>query len=94
MSVWVIGVRSYSAEVADWARDAGLQVEGFLTPGDLRGGVRALVGTGDVDRCAIVADAQRAGVELTGLVHPAAHVAPSAAVPLPRSSLPESSWAR
>jgi hypothetical protein len=37
VSIWVIGVRSYSAEVADWARDAGLRVEGFLTPGDLRG---------------------------------------------------------
>ena len=30
--IWVIGVRSFAVEVAEWARDAGLEVAGLLDP--------------------------------------------------------------
>jgi acetyltransferase-like isoleucine patch superfamily enzyme len=41
---------------------------------------RAIVGTGDTTRRDVVARLERAGWEVVGLVHPRAHVAPSAVV--------------
>ena len=44
------------------------------------GDARVIVGTGDVARREVVARLGRAGWEVTGLIHPTAHVAPSAQV--------------
>jgi sugar O-acyltransferase (sialic acid O-acetyltransferase NeuD family) len=31
---WILGIRSFAVEVADWAQDAGLEIDGFLDPSD------------------------------------------------------------
>ena len=95
-AVHVAGTRTFAAEVVDYARDAGLTVAGLLEPLEATPASteahglpvqaidatvgRAIVGTGDTDRRAIVARLTAAGWEIAGLVHPAAHVAPSARV--------------
>ena len=82
-SVHVAGTRTFAAEVVDYARDACLDVAGLLDPlepGAAGASGRAIVGTGDTDRRAVVARLVAAGWEVAGLVHPAAHVAPSARV--------------
>ncbi len=94
---YVVGTRTFAAEVLDLARDAGLHVIGLLEPFDRdRVGseihglpvqwledaeVRwAIVGTGDTARREIVARVRAAAAELVTLVHPHAHVAPTARV--------------
>jgi sugar O-acyltransferase (sialic acid O-acetyltransferase NeuD family) len=97
--VYVAGIRSFAAEVIDYARDAGLSVAGLLAPAgdgsahdpvhglpvygiddDPGGSRRVIVGTGDPARREIVARLESAGWRPFTLVHPRAHLAPSARV--------------
>jgi sugar O-acyltransferase (sialic acid O-acetyltransferase NeuD family) len=98
--VYVVGTRTFAAEVVDYARDAGLQVAGLVEPhdgaatgasvhglpvtrlGDEPAGERrtAILGTGETDRRQLVERLRAAGWELSGLIHPRAHVAPSGTV--------------
>jgi sugar O-acyltransferase (sialic acid O-acetyltransferase NeuD family) len=61
------------------ATAGGLPV-GELDAGPADGSDRAMVGTGDDDRRGVVSRLEQAGWSLRGVVHPAAHVAPSAQV--------------
>jgi sugar O-acyltransferase (sialic acid O-acetyltransferase NeuD family) len=99
--VHIVGTRTFAAEVADFARDAGLGLAGLLEPRDPErvgttihelpvesledgpgtGSARSvIVGTGDRDRREIVSRLAQAGWEPVALVHPRAHLAPSATV--------------
>ena len=98
--VHVAGTRTFAAEVADFARDAGLRVVGLLEPADrARVGETihdlpvtwlddpapapaavALLGTGDRARRELVERLRAAGWRAGTLVHPRAHIAPSASV--------------
>jgi UDP-perosamine 4-acetyltransferase len=98
--VHVAGTRTFSTEVADFARDAGLRVVGLLEPADRERvgqtihelpvawlddpapgpGAVALLGTGDRERRDLVERLRAAGWRTATLVHPRAHVAPSASV--------------
>jgi acetyltransferase EpsM len=98
--VHIAGTRTFSAEVIDFAADAGLEVRGLLEPFERErvattihdqpvswlddgpgedGGV-ALFGTGETERRQTVGRLRAAGWEVASLVHPTAHVAPSASV--------------
>jgi sugar O-acyltransferase (sialic acid O-acetyltransferase NeuD family) len=98
--VYVAGTRTFSAEVIDFAIDAGLEVRGLLEPFDRdrvsttiherpvswlddgpgeEDGV-ALLGTGENVRRETVGRLRSAGWEVASLVHPTAHVAPSAEI--------------
>jgi UDP-perosamine 4-acetyltransferase len=98
--LYIAGTRTFSAEVADFARDAGIEPAGLLEPFDrdrvgteIHGlavswldettpppGTTAVIGTGQPDRREIAKRLAAAGWELATLVHPAANLAPSAAV--------------
>ena len=98
--VHVAGTRTFAAEVADFARDAGLHVVGLLEPvdrarvgqkihdlpvtwlddGPARPGAIALLGTGETARRPLVGRLRAAGWRPGALVHPHAHLAPSATV--------------
>jgi sugar O-acyltransferase (sialic acid O-acetyltransferase NeuD family) len=98
-AAYVAGTRSFAAEVIDFARDAGIEVQGLLEPFErervsttiheqpvtwlddgppTRGPRAVLLGTGETDRRRTVARLQSAGWEIVSLLHPQAHVAPSA----------------
>jgi acetyltransferase EpsM len=104
--IQIVGTQDFAAEIVEYARDAGLRVEGLLEPrdahrvgaiihglpvGSLKEGpaesTAVLVGdgvpplaTGELDRREAVARALKAGWEPISLIHPRAHVAPSASV--------------
>ena len=88
--LYIAGTRTFAAEVADLAADAGFAVRGLLEPYDRTrtGPIHELpvtwledaapglvvVGTGERDRRAIVERLTAAGFEFATLVHPRAHV--------------------
>jgi acetyltransferase EpsM len=98
--VHVAGTRTFSAEVADFARDAGWRVVGLLEPAERERvgqtihdlpvtwlddpapatGAVALLGTGEPARRELVERLRAAGWQTGTLIHPRAHVAPSASV--------------
>jgi sugar O-acyltransferase (sialic acid O-acetyltransferase NeuD family) len=98
--LYVVGTRTFAAEVVDFARDADLEVLGLVEPydrdnvgrnlhglpvtwlddGPAGGPAVALTGTGEPERGELVARLVAAGWRQGTLVHPRAHVAPSAAV--------------
>ena len=94
---YVVGTRTFAAEVLGFARDAGLHVVGLLEPFDRdrvgseihgmpvqwledAGARRAIVGTGETARRETVARLRAVSAELVTLVHPRAHIAPTARV--------------
>ena len=98
--LYIAGTRTFSAEVADFARDAGIEPAGLLEPVDrdragteIHGlavgwledtppppGASAVIGTGDPDRREVADRLRAAGWEPATLIHPTAHLAPSAEV--------------
>jgi sugar O-acyltransferase (sialic acid O-acetyltransferase NeuD family) len=96
-AIYVVGTRSFAAEVVDYASAAGFEVAGLLEPYDRdrvgteahglsvtwledTGHVAAAVGTGERDRRPVVERLEAAGIEPVTVVHPAAHVSPSARI--------------
>lgn len=97
--LYIVGTRTFSAEVIDYARDAGIEPAGLLEPFDrdrvgteIHGlpvtwledaapqSATAVIGTGQPDRREVAERLAAAGFEPAGLVHPAAHLAPSAEI--------------
>jgi sugar O-acyltransferase (sialic acid O-acetyltransferase NeuD family) len=97
--VRIVGTRTFAGEVADFARDTGLDVAALLEPFDPeRVGTRihglpvepinqrsrnadaVIIGTGEPSRREIVARVERASWRPVSLIHPRAHLAPSATV--------------
>ena len=97
--ILVVGTRSFAAEVAGFATEAGFEVAGLLEPYEQSrvgetihglpvtwlentspGGPPVIVGTGENDRRPVTDRILRAGLELTTIVHPRAHVASTSTV--------------
>jgi sugar O-acyltransferase (sialic acid O-acetyltransferase NeuD family) len=99
-ALYIAGTRTFSAEVADYARDAGIEPAGLLEPFDrdrvgtdilglpvtwledteAPAGATVVIGTGQSNRREVAERLQAAGWPRGTLIHPTAHLAPSAEV--------------
>jgi len=99
LRILVVGTRSFAAEIAGFASEAGFEVAGLLEPFEPSrvgetihglpvtwleearpGGLAVVVGTGEVTRRPVTDRILAAGLELTTIVHPRAHVAATSTV--------------